>query len=130
MSETEKFVGKIQLKPRLKNETDKEYFERVTGCNWTRYEKYPPEDIQNAIYNNNITYYEAKRGKKGFMSLDNKNIYEILEIEQRDIEESYCVLEQLEDNIIKFEAQFYNGGTNLEEMIMDEFDSINKGREL
>ena len=121
MSETNKFVGKIQLKPRKENETDKEYFERVTGANWVRYEEYPPEDIWNALHDNDLTYYEAKRGNKGFMTLDNKNIYEILEIEQRDIEESYCIIEQLEDNIIKFEAQFYNGGTDLEEMIMDEY---------
>ena len=31
MSETEKFIGKIQLRPRKENETDKEYFERVFG---------------------------------------------------------------------------------------------------
>lgn len=121
MSETEKFTGKIQLKPRLENETDKEYFERVTGTNWVRYEEYPPEDIWNAIHDNDLTYYEAKRGKKGYMTLDNKNIYEILEIEQRDIEESYCILEQLDNNTIKFEAQFYNGGASLEEMIEDEY---------
>lgn len=30
MSETEKSAGKIQLRPRLENETDKGYFERVT----------------------------------------------------------------------------------------------------
>ena len=59
MSETEKFVGKIQLRPRLENETDKNYFERVTGCNWQKYD-YEPDSIYEAIYDNNLSYYEAK----------------------------------------------------------------------
>ena len=121
MSETEKFTGKIQLKPRLENETDKEYFERVTGSNWVRYEEYPPEDIWNALHDNDLTYYEAKRGKKGYLTLDNKNIYEIIEIKQKDIKESYCELEKIGDDTYEFEVQFYNGGTDLEEMIQNEF---------
>ena len=52
--ETEKFVGKIQLRPRLDNETDKDYFERVTGCNWQKYD-YEPDSINEAIYDNNLS---------------------------------------------------------------------------
>lgn len=69
MSETEKFVGKIQLRPRLENETDKDYFERVTGCNWQKYD-YEPDSITEAIYDNNLSYYEAKRGQKGYICLE------------------------------------------------------------
>ena len=115
MSETQKFVGKFQLKSRLENETDKQYFERVTGCNYQRYD-YEPRGIWEAIHDNDITYYEAKRGQKGYLYLEN-NIYEILEIQERDVCEDYCYLEKTDDNTFKFEAQFYNGVCGLEEMI-------------
>lgn len=115
MSETEKFVGKIQLRPRLENETDKDYFERVTGCNWEKYD----DSIDEAIYDNNLSYYEAKRGQKGYICL-NKNIYEFLELEQRDTEESYCDLEKIQDDTYKFIAQYYNGGCGLGEILEDE----------
>ena len=124
MSETEKFVGKIQLRPRLENETDKDYFERVTGCNWQKYD-YEPDSIYEAIYDNNLSYYEAKRGQKGYICL-NKNIYEFLELEQRDTEESYCNLEKIQDDTYKFIAQYYNGGCSLDEILADEMRKNNE----
>lgn len=120
MSETEKFTGKFQLKPRQENETDKEYFERVTGGKWQVY-NYEPDSIQEAIYDNNMSYFEAKHGKKGYLTFG-KNIYEILEIQNKDIEESYCELEKISDDTFKFEAQFYNGGCSLSEILQDEFE--------
>jgi hypothetical protein len=122
MSETEKFVGKIKLQARLDNESDKEYFERITGHNWQVYE-YVPDSIQEAIYDNNISYFEAKHGNKGYIVID-KCIYEIIELHQRDIEESYCIIEQESEDTYKFEAQYYNGGCSLAEMIQDGFKEI------
>ena len=115
MSETQKYIGKFQLRPRLENETDKEYFERITGCNYQRYD-YEPDDINEAIHDNDLTHYDIKYGRKGYLYLQG-NLYEIIEIEERDVYDDYCHLEQINDNTFKFETQFYNGGACLYEMI-------------
>lgn len=116
MSETQKFVGKFQLRPRLENEADKDYFERVTGCNYQRYDNYIPHDIEEAIQDNDLTHYDIKFGRRGYLYLGD-NIYEIIEIEERDICDDYCHLEKIDADTYRFDTQFYNGGACLSEMI-------------
>ena len=115
MSETQKFIGKFQLRPRLENEADKDYFERITGCNYQRYE-YEPHDIEEAIHDNDLTYYDIESGRKAYLYLEN-NIYEIIEIEEKDVCGDYCYIEKVDDNTFRFDAQFYNGGCCLSEML-------------
>lgn len=119
MSETVRYEGKIQLRPRLENETNKEYFERVTGKKWQKYD-WEPECIEEAICDNSISYYEAEENKKGYICINN-NIYEFLEIKEKDVSDCYCDLENIGDNTYKFNASYYNGGTDLTEMLQDEF---------
>lgn len=131
MSETEKLAGKIQLKPRLENETDKDYFERVTGLEYEVNYSYPephkycPENIYDAIYEHDITYYETKHGKKGYVGLNN-NLYEILELKEKGIEDYYCNVKKLDNDIYEFEAQYYNGGCSLEEALEDGFEDMDE----
>ena len=66
-----------------------------------------------------VDYGLDKRGQKGYICL-NKNIYEFLELEERDTEESYCNLEKIQDDTYKFIAQYYNGGCSLDEILEDE----------
>lgn len=49
MSENECIKGIIELVPRQKNEEDKEYFERVTGQNYKKYD-YDPSSLMEAIW--------------------------------------------------------------------------------
>ena len=125
MSEMQKFVGKFQLRPRLENESDKDYFERVTGCNYQRYDNFVPHDIEEAIHDNDLTHHDIQFGRKGYLCLEN-SMYEFIEIEERDVCENYCYLEKIDDGTYRFDAQFYNGGTCLSEMIEWGFRKVGK----
>lgn len=114
MSDTERIEGIIKFIPRNENETDKEYFERVTKCNYQKY-SYEPDSIQEAIYDNDLN--------KKFISVKNK-IYEFIEREDKDPYDCYCNLSKIDEEKIKFSTSFYNGGTCLQEMLEEALEKF------
>ena len=114
MSETERIEGIIKPIPRLEKETDKEYFERITKQNYQKYD-YEPSSIQEAIYDNDL--------HKKFIYIKDK-IYEFVEYKKCDPYESYCNLQKLDNEKIKFSTSFYNGGTCLKEMLEEALETL------
>ena len=108
MSEIVRIKGKIQKVERIENETDKEYFERVTKGKWQVY-NYTPTSIDEAIYDNNL-YRE-------YIEIDN-SIYKFLEYKEVDLYSSFININKEED-IYTFDTCFYDGGTCLEEMLRE-----------
>ena len=108
MSEIVRIKGKIQKVERIENETDKEYFERVTKRKWQVY-NYTPNSIDEAIYDNNL-YRE-------YIEIDN-SIYKFLEYKEVDLYSSFININKEED-IYTFDTCFYDGGTCLEEMLRE-----------
>ena len=114
MSETVRIKGKIQKVERLENETDKEYFERVTKGKW-QVHNYTPNSIYEAMHDNNL--YEK------YIEIDN-SIYKFLEYKEVDPYSSFININKEED-IYTFDTCFYNGGTCLEEILREKI----KGKE-
>ena len=79
-------------------------------------------DIDEFIYDNSLQekYIVLKNG-----------LYEWLEHECKyDEEDNFCDLKENEDKTISVHAQFYNGGTFLDEILNDEFDKLVENKEL
>lgn len=116
MSETVKYKGK--LKPVLladgQSVEDKirEMFRQSKYWNDT-YERYPKEYIEDIYYNAN-----------GYVII-NENLY-LSKVVSLDVESSYCNI-KLNGDVYEYEAQFYNGGTCLSEMLEQHMeDKINE----
>lgn len=117
MSEIERIEGVIQLVPRFENETDKEYFERATGCNFQKYD-YAPDSLHESISDNDL--YEK------YVAIGDK-LYKFLEYKQEDPYDNYCNLQKIDEGKIKFFSSFYNGCTCLSEMLEYTLQEIAKG---
>lgn len=79
-------------------------------------------DIDEFIYDNSL---ESK-----YIVLKN-GLYEWLEHECKyDEEDDFCDLKENQDKTISIHAQFYNGGTYLNEILNDEWDNLVKSKEL
>ena len=79
-------------------------------------------DIDEFIYNNSL---ESK-----YIVLKN-GLYEWLEHECKyDEEDDFCDLKENQDKTISIHAQFYNGGTCLNEVLNDELDKLVENKEL
>ena len=79
-------------------------------------------DIDEFIYNNSL---ESK-----YIVLKN-GLYEWLEHECKyDEEDDFCDLTENQDKTISVHAQFYNGGTFLDEILNDGFDNLVENKEL
>ena len=79
-------------------------------------------DIDEFIYNNSL---ESK-----YIVLKN-GLYEWLEHECKyDEEDDFCDLKENQDKTISIHAQFYNGGTCLNEVLNDEWNKLVESKEL
>ena len=107
MSDYESIEGIIKSIPRKENEIDKDYFERVTGSIYQKY-NYSSDNIQEAIYDNNLD--------DKYIYINNQ-LYEFIEYRQINDYDSYCHLQKIDEDRIKFFTRFYNGGTCLSEML-------------
>ena len=79
-------------------------------------------NVDEFIYENNLEnkYIVLKNG-----------LYEWLEHKCKyDEEDDFCDLKENEDKTISVHAQFYNGGTFLDEILNDEFDKLVENKEL
>lgn len=54
----------------------------------------------------------------------NGKLFEIQNYKDLNIYEDYCRIRKLKDGSYAFEAQFYNGGTCLSEMLENHFDEV------
>lgn len=79
-------------------------------------------DINEFIYNNSL---ESK------YIVINNCLYEWLEHECKyDEEDNFCDLKENQDKTISIHAQFYNGGTCLNEVLNDEWNKLIESKEL
>lgn len=114
MSENECIRGIIELVPRQENEEDKEYFERVTGQNYKKYD-YDPSSLMEAIWDNDL-------GEQ-FIEIHN-SIYKFIEYKELDPYGNFCNITSLPNGQIQFHTMFYNGGTCLQEMLESKMDYV------
>lgn len=109
MSEQETLKGTVRLIDRKFGESDKDYFERATEGTWHKY-TYEPSNIQEAIYDNDLS--------DKFVCVGKKFIFEITELEDISFD-CFCNITPYGDKF-SFTTSFYNGGTCLSEMLQDE----------
>ena len=79
-------------------------------------------NVSDFIYENNLEnkYIIIKNG-----------LYEWIEHKCKyDEEDDFCDLKENQDKTISVHAQFYNGGTFLDEILNDEFDKLVENKEL
>lgn len=113
MSEQETWIGKIKRVDRLENETDSEYFERVTKEKWND-EDFTPESINEALdwYSLYDDYIYA-----------NNHLYVPLELKEL-CRTSFVEIKDNHDGTFSFYTSFYNGGTCLSEMIEEKLEKM------
>ena len=87
------------------------------------------KEFLNENYNVSESIYENNLEDK-YIIIKNC-LYEWLEHECRyDEEDDFCDLKENQDKTISIHAQFYNGGTYLDEVLNDEWDKLVESKEL
>ena len=104
---------------KVDTDNTRQYLFSLTN-NKTAFDEY--YDIDEFIYDNSL---ESK-----YIVLKN-GLYEWLEHECKyDEEDDFCDLKENQDKTISIHAQFYNGGTYLNEILNDEWDKLVESKEL
>jgi hypothetical protein len=50
--------------------------------------------------------------------------FEVLSVENLDIDDSYCNISEVSNGVYKFDTMFYNGGTCLSEMLEEGLEGV------
>lgn len=116
MSDYESHRGRLILRNREENETDKDYFKRVLGDKFIEEEWDEEDDVINCLYEMDL--YE-----KYFYV--NDTIYENVDHQELD-PYSAQEINGDDENGYNYFMMFYNGGTCLTEMIEESLKRKNK----
>lgn len=113
MSEQETWIGKIKRVDRLENETDSEYFERVTNKKWND-DDFTPENINEAL----DWYYLYD-----YYIYANNHLYVYKELEEQ-CKPRFVEIKDNHDGTFSFYTSFYNGSTCLSEMLESKLEKM------
>lgn len=117
MSDYEARTGKIKRCLPLEGETYEQQCKRL----WIEAGKSEDSYDEDGLY----YYLDSKKYMKMVV---NKipQIWELLEQNKIDTEDSYCHITENSDGTYNFSTHYYNGGTCMEEMIEDELCRMNR----
>jgi hypothetical protein len=118
MSETVGYKGKLKLCKKYKDANElqsnlQEFWKSIPVEERGRYYK----DVEE------IEAYELE--DNGYVVIDGNCIYK-LELEELDIDDDFIEITQAQDGVYEFITQFYNGSTDLQEMLQKGFDQTRK----
>lgn len=116
MSDYEHQRGRLIPVEKEENETVKEYFQRALGDDFSE-EDWDDNNVYDILHAPNL--YE-----KYFYVKD--IIYKVLECEEVDPYDDIQILKEDSRGGYYFEMKYYNGGTNLSEMIEESLEKLNK----
>lgn len=118
MSETVGRKGKLILCKKYKDADElqsnlKKFWQSIPREERDEYYKYTEE----------VGEYELE--DNGYIIIDGNCIYKV-ELEDFDAYDNFVEITQVQDGVYKFVTQFYNGSTDLQEMLQEGFDQTRK----
>lgn len=118
MSETVGRKGKLTLCKKYKDADElqsnlKKFWQSIPREERDEYYKYTEE----------VGEYELE--DNGYIIIDGNCIYKV-ELEDFDAYDNFVEITQVQDGVYKFVTQFYNGSTDLQEMLQEGFDQTRK----
>lgn len=118
MSETVGRKGKLILCKKYKDADELE-------ANLQEFWKSIPLEERGRYYKDveEIEAYELE--DNGYVVIDGNCIYKV-ELEDFDAYDNFVEITQIQDGVYKFVTQFYNGSTDLKEMLQEGFDQTRK----
>ena len=118
MSETVGRKGKLILCKKYKDADELQ-------ANLQEFWKSIPRKERNKFYQDveEIDDYELE--DNGYVIIDGNCIYKV-ELEDFDAYDDFVEITQVQDGVYKFVTQFYNGSTDLQEMLQKGFDRTSK----
>lgn len=119
MSETEGYKGKLTLCKKYKDANELQ-------ANLQKFWKSIPREERNKYYKDveEIDDYELE--DNGYIVIDGNCIYKVELDKDFDVYDNFVEITQIQDGVYKFVTQFYNGSTDLQEMLQEGFDQTRK----
>ena len=115
MSETVGFKGKLKLCKRYKDADELQ-------SNLQDFWQSVPREERNIYYRDvkEIDTYGLE--DNGYIVIDGNCIYKIELDKEFDVYDNFVEVNQVQDGVYEFITQFYDGGTDLREMLQEGFD--------
>lgn len=115
MSETVAYKGKLKLCKEYKNASELQ-------VNLQDFWQSVPREERDKDYKDveEIEYYELE--DNGYVVINGNCIYKIELDKEFDVYDNFVEVNQVQDGVYEFITQFYNGTTDLQEMLQEGFD--------
>ena len=119
MSETVGYVGKLTLHKKYKDANELQ-------ANLQKFWQSIPKEERDKYYKDveEIDDYELE--DNGYVIIDGNCIYKVELDKDFDAYDNFVEITQIQDGVYKFVTQFYNGSTDLQEMLQEGFDQTRK----
>lgn len=119
MSETVGRKGKLTLHKKYKDANELQ-------ANLQKFWQSIPREKRNKFYQDveEIDDYELE--DNDYIVIDGNCIYKIELDKEFDVYDNFVEVNQVQDGVYEFITQFYNGSTDLQEMLQEGFDQTSK----
>lgn len=118
MSGTVGYVGKLTLHKKYKDANELQ-------ANLQKFWQSIPREKRNKFYQDVEEIDEYELVDNDYVVIDGNCIYKV-ELEDFDAYDNFVEITQIQDGVYKFVTQFYNGSTDLQEMLQEGFDQTRK----
>lgn len=119
MSETVGYKGKLKLHKKYKDANELQ-------ANLQKFWQSIPREKRNKFYQDVEEIDEYELEDNGYVIIDRNCIYKIELDKEFDVYDSFVEVNQVQDGVYEFITQFYNGSTDLQEMLQEGFDQTSK----
>lgn len=118
MSETVGYKGKLKLHKKYKDANELQ-------ANLQKFWQSIPREKRNKFYQDVEEIDEYELEDNGYIVIDGNCIYKV-ELEDFDAYDDFVEITQVQDGVYEFITQFYDGSTDLREMLQEGFDQTSK----
>lgn len=120
MSETVGYVGKLKLCKKYKDANELQ-------ANLQKFWQSIPREKRNKFYQDVEEIDEYELVDNDYIVIDGNCIYKIELGKEFDMDDNFVEVTKTQDGVYGFITQFYNGSTDLREMLQEGFDKIRQG---
>lgn len=119
MSETVGYKGKLTLHKKYKDANELQ-------ANLQKFWQSIPREKRNKFYQDVEEIDEYELVDNDYIVIDGNCIYKIELDKEFDVYDNFVEVNQVQDGVYGFITQFYNGSTDLREMLQEGFDQRSK----
>lgn len=119
MSETVGYKGKLTLCKKYKDADELQ-------ANLKKFWQSIPREERNQYYKDVEEIDEYELEDNGYVVINGNCIYKVELDKDFDVYDNFVEVNQIQDGVYEFITQFYNGSTDLQEMLQKGFDQTSK----